>query len=68
MEYIIMHGDLPVASVTDRGKCHIHKPQFLPWNLWLEEENDADGSSRRRREENRTQHAAYAFGENFYGA
>lgn len=42
MEYIIMHGDLPVASVTDRGKCHIHKPQFLPWNLWLEEENDLD--------------------------
>lgn len=42
MKYIIMHGDLSVASVTDKGKCHIEKPQFMPWNLWLEEEDDLD--------------------------
>lgn len=42
MDYIVMHGDLEVARVSDKGKSHITQPRFMPWNLWLEEEDDLD--------------------------
>ncbi len=40
--YEIMHKDRKVAFVDDKGRCKIYFPSFLPYNLYLEEEDDFD--------------------------
>lgn len=36
--YQIMHGDRLTASVDTKGRCRIYEPGFLPFSLYLEEE------------------------------
>ncbi len=40
--YEIMHMDKKVADINPSGICHIYEPDFLPYNLYLEEETDID--------------------------
>lgn len=40
--YEIMHKDRRVASVDESGRCRIHYKTFLPYNLYLEEEEEID--------------------------
>ena len=39
-QYTIMHIDDAVASIDNEGLCHIMMPDFLPFNLYLEEGTD----------------------------
>lgn len=39
--YQIMHGDRITACVDTKGRCRIYEPEFLPFSLYLEE-NEAD--------------------------
>ena len=38
--YEIMHLERPVAVIDSDGICRIAEPDFLPYNLYLEEEED----------------------------
>lgn len=38
--YEIMHLERPVAVIDSDGICRIAEPGFLPYNLYLEEEED----------------------------
>lgn len=38
--YEIMHLDQPVAMISSDGLCSIAAPSFLPYNLYLEEDDD----------------------------
>lgn len=38
----IMHKDRRVARIYENGKCTINYPSFMPYNLYLEKENDTD--------------------------
>ncbi len=40
--YDIMHKDRKVARVDSRGFCRIYDPSFMPYNLYLEEQDDLD--------------------------
>ena len=40
--YRLMHGDRLVATITSGGVCRIRDPKFMPYSLWLEEEEDFD--------------------------
>lgn len=40
--YEIMHGDRKVARVDSTGHCKIYYKSFMPYNLYLEEEEDID--------------------------
>lgn len=40
--YEIMHKDRKVAKIDETGHCKIHFKSFMPYNLYLEEENDID--------------------------
>ena len=40
--YDIMHKDTKVARVSETGHCRIYCPSFLPYSLYLEEEEDID--------------------------
>ncbi len=40
--YEIMHMDRKVASVSETGKCKIYFKSFMPYNLYLEEQEDID--------------------------
>lgn len=43
MTYEIMHGEKKVASVSTQGRCKIYRPEFLPYNLYLDDsEEDID--------------------------
>ena len=39
-EYLVMHLDTMVATIRSDGLCHIFFPDFLPYNLYLEEDDD----------------------------
>ena len=39
-QYTIMHLDDAVATIDNTGLCHILLPDFLPYNLYLEEDAD----------------------------
>ena len=41
--YILMHGSREVAGLTEGGACEILCPDFMPYSLYLEEQNDMDG-------------------------
>lgn len=41
-EYEIMHGSMKVAAIAKNGICKIYKPEFMPYNLYLEEEKEED--------------------------
>ena len=38
MFYEIMHGDDKVAVLSTDGKCQIHLEDFMPYNLFLDDE------------------------------
>lgn len=38
--YTIMHKDRPTAQVSSLGEAHIFSEQFLPYDLYLSEENE----------------------------
>ena len=38
--YEIMHLEQPVAEISSDGLCRIAAPSFLPYNLYLQEEDD----------------------------
>lgn len=40
--YEIMHMDKKAAQVNEQGYCKIYAPSFLPYNLYLEEQEDID--------------------------
>lgn len=40
--YEIMHKDRKVAQIDTTGHCKIYFKSFMPYNLYLEEENDID--------------------------
>lgn len=40
--YVIMHGDRKVAKIDSTGHCRIYYKSFMPYNLYLEEEEDID--------------------------
>lgn len=40
--YEVMHADRRVAWIDTSGKCKIYFSSFLPYNLYLEEEEDID--------------------------
>lgn len=40
--YVIMHKDRRVAKIDETGHCKIYYKSFMPYNLYLEEENDID--------------------------
>ena len=40
--YDIMHKDRKVSTVNETGHCRIYYPALLPYNLYLEEEEDID--------------------------
>lgn len=44
--YEIMHIDMVVARLSSDGSCRIFAPAFLPYNLYLEEEDAGDISVR----------------------
>ena len=41
-EYEIMHSEKVVATVSLNGRAHILNEQFMPYDLYLEEETDLD--------------------------
>lgn len=40
--FTIMHKEQEVASITKGGQCSIFSEQFLPYNLYLNDEDDID--------------------------
>lgn len=40
--YEIMHKDRKVARIDEKGYCKIYYKSFMPYNLYLEEEDDID--------------------------
>lgn len=38
----IMHKDRHVATIRKNGKCTVYYPSFMPYNLYLEQEEDLD--------------------------
>lgn len=38
--YEIMHLEQPVAMISSDGLCSIAAPSFLPYNLYLEQDDD----------------------------
>lgn len=40
--YAIMHSDRKVAKIDSTGHCKIYYKSFMPYNLYLEEEEDID--------------------------
>lgn len=40
--YEIMHGEKTVARIDTQGHCKIYEPEFLPFQLYLEEEEEID--------------------------
>lgn len=40
--YEIMHMDRKAARIDERGNCKIYYPSFMPYNLYLEEQEDID--------------------------
>ena len=42
MNYLIMHKNRIVAEIRDDGTCTIHSESFMPYNLWLEEDDSVD--------------------------
>ena len=40
--YLLMHQEKQVAAVQEDGFCTVFLPQFMPWNLRLEEAGDPD--------------------------
>ena len=40
--FTIMHKDRKVAAIREDGTCTIYAPSFMPYNLYLETENDLD--------------------------
>ena len=40
--YDIMHLDRHVASIYEDGHCRVNYPSFLPFNLYLEQDDDLD--------------------------
>mgnify|MGYP003543749346 CR=1 FL=1 len=42
--YELMHGDKKVAEINTRGEAVILNEDFLPYDLYLEEEKDFDGA------------------------
>lgn len=40
--YEIMHGEKVTAQIDTHGRCSIYEPDFLPFHLYLEEEEDID--------------------------
>lgn len=41
-EYVIMHGDREVAKIDSTGHCKIYYKSYMPYNLYLEENEDID--------------------------
>ncbi len=41
-QYTVMHKDREVAVVREDGTCSIYSQEFMPYNLYLSEENDID--------------------------
>lgn len=35
--YEIMHGEKQVAWVDSRGHCEIYEPDYMPYNLYLDD-------------------------------
>lgn len=42
LTYQIMHKERVVATISSRGEARVFDRKFLPYDLWLEEENDFD--------------------------
>ena len=40
--YDIMHGERKVAEINTRGEAAVFDEQFLPYDLYLEEDKDFD--------------------------
>lgn len=40
--FTLMHKDRRVASIREDGSCKIYSKKFLPYNIYLEEEDDID--------------------------
>lgn len=40
--YVVMHLRREVAEICEDGQCRILEPDFLPYNLYLEEDSDLD--------------------------
>lgn len=40
--YVLMHKDRKTAAIDETGKCRIYYKSFMPYNLYLEEEDDLD--------------------------
>ena len=40
--YMIMHGNREVAGIRRDGTCTIYAPEFMPYNLYLEDNAEAD--------------------------
>ena len=40
--YEIMHKDRKVARIDEKGYCKIYYKSFMPYNLYLEEDDDID--------------------------
>lgn len=38
----IMHKDRRVARIDSSGRCKVYYKSFMPYNLYLEEEEDVD--------------------------
>jgi len=41
-QYEIMHAETPVCMITDTGQCTLLRPDFMPYQLYLEEAVDVD--------------------------
>lgn len=41
--YEVMHGETSVCEISTQGSCKIYKEDFLPYQLYLEEDNTIDG-------------------------
>ena len=40
--YCIMHGENIVATMDKNGKAKVVEPQFMPYDLWFDEDNNID--------------------------
>lgn len=40
--YAIMHLERHVATIRGDGSCSVYYPQFMPYNLYLEEDPEND--------------------------
>ena len=40
--YQVMHQDQCVATIDETGHAKVLEPEFMPYNLYLEEEDDVD--------------------------